>query len=90
MPFIRYTRAALHLEKAAKYASQSQNELLTARHLAKAERLILGRSFTENEVLTLIYLYDQVLAASTNLEGTIPIRQNCEEMKKMLEGYTYY
>jgi len=84
MPVIRYSRAALRLEKAAKCASQTQNELLTARHLAKAERLILGYRFNANEVLTLIYLYDQVLAAATCLEGTIPIRQNCQEMQRML------
>jgi len=85
MPLIRYTRAAIQLEKAAKCASQTKNELLTARHLAKAERLILGYKFNANEFLTLIYLYDQVLAAINGLDGTIPIKQHCEEMLEILK-----
>ena len=84
--FINWTRAALSLEQAAKTAA-SGDERMTAHHLGKAERLILKSRFNFNQVRALISLYDRVLAAAQQLSGTIPIRQNCDEMKKRLQQY---
>lgn len=79
-----FTRAGLSLEQAAKSAAIGDDRL-TAHYLGKAERLILKSRFNDIEVSALIALYDRVLAAALNLSGTIPIRQNCEEMKKLLQ-----
>lgn len=81
-----FTRAALGLEQAAKTLA-SGDERMTAYHLGKAERLILKTRFNVNEVRALIALYDRVIPASQQLSGTIPIKQNCDEMKKILREY---
>jgi hypothetical protein len=78
-----FTRAALSLEQAAKFAA-SGNEHMTATSLGKAERLILNTQFNFNQLRALVSLYDRVLVAAPNLEGAIPIRGNCEEMKSLL------
>jgi len=84
--FINWSRAALALESAAKSAA-SGDERVTAHHRDKVQPLLLGSRFNLNQVRALISLYDRVLAAAQGLSGTTPIRQNCEEMKKILEEY---
>lgn len=84
--FIKWNVAALALESAAKSAA-SGDERMTAHHLDKVRRVLLGTRFNLNQVRALISLYDRVLAAAQGLSGTTPIRQNCEEMKKILEEY---
>lgn len=82
--FINWSRAALALEKAAKSAA-SRDERMTAHYLVKAHRLVLKLRCNLSETRALISLYDRVLDAAQGIGGTMPIRQNCEEMKKMLE-----
>lgn len=84
--FINWNRAALALERAASSAA-SGDERMTAHHLDKVRRLLPGTRFNLNQVRALLSLYDRVLAAAQGPSGTIPIRQNCEEMKKVLEEY---
>jgi hypothetical protein len=81
-----FTRAALQLEKAAKCASAIRSEELTANHLAKAEKLIMGVTFNISETRALISMYDRVLVGAANLNGRIPIKQHCEEMKQLLQA----
>jgi len=64
-----FTRAALQLENAAKCASALKSEELTANHLAKAEKLIMGVTFNMSETRALISMYDRVLVAAANLGG---------------------
>jgi predicted dienelactone hydrolase len=79
-----FTRAALQLEKAAKCASDVRDDVLTANHLAKAEKLIMGVSFNMSETRALISMYDRVLTAAASLGGTIPIKEHCEQIKQLL------
>lgn len=81
-----FTRAGLNLEQAAK-ALASGDERTTAHYLGKAERLILKSRFNVHEIGALIALYDRVIPSGQQLSGTIPIRQNCDEMKKVLREY---
>ena len=81
-----FTRAALQLEKAAKCASEIRSEELTANHLAKAEKLILGVTFNISETRALISMYDRVLVGAANLGGSIPVKPHCEEMKQLLQA----
>ena len=81
-----FTRAALGLEQAAK-ALASGDERITAHHLGKAERIILKSRFNANEVRALIALYDRVIPVAQQLSGTIPIKQNCDQMKTILREY---
>ena len=81
-----FTRAALQLEKAEKCAAAIRSEELTASHLAKAEKLIMGVTFNMSETRALISMYDRVLTAAANLDEKIPIKQHCQEMKQLLQA----
>jgi hypothetical protein len=82
-----FARAARSLEQAAESAGRTSSERIVASHLGKAERLILKSRLNLNEVSALILLYDRVLLAADHLTGTIPIQENCEQMKAILRGY---
>ena len=78
--------SGLQLERAAKCASALGSEELAANHLAKAEKLIIGVTFNISETRALISMYDRVLVVAASLGGRIPIKQHCEEMKRLLEA----
>jgi hypothetical protein len=62
----------------------AQERQLTARHLAKAQKLILGVIFNTSQAPALTSMYDRVQLAAFNLGATIPIKEHCEEMKPLL------
>jgi hypothetical protein len=84
---LNFFRAASNLEQAAK-TLESGDEMMTAHHLGKAEKIILKSRFNSYQIRALIALYDRVIPPNRELSGTIPIRHNCEEMKKILLQYT--
>jgi len=79
-----YIRIGFLLERAAKCASERKNEELTANFLAKAERLVHKSRLNIHEANAIITLYDRVIIAAANPQGTIPIKEHCEEMKGFL------
>ncbi len=82
-----FIRIARHLEQAAKCASEFRDEKLVASYLGKAEALGQKSRLNWNEVRAVISLYDRVILAAADLNGTIPIREHCEELKSKYQSY---